>query len=271
MRTMFIARLLLFALLPLTGCRRHDEAACANVRERLREVCNNLNLGEPGIRPFREIGSRIDEWFSSVSNASLRAGLSLELSEMLLAVNLTNQPYRAVRQNATRSFPRLDVTASYPRYINVVCWIMKKNGCPPDFKMDFFFKALQKFRDACFSVPLAFDLLPGEDLELNSVRTTTARHLYSDYDYVMSYIRRFVLPELSKHLPPELHDEFKRRIEPFFDYPSKEEFDEMMHPRPKSLPASTENHSVTDSKTKDDADIDVDVELPEDAAKESKQ
>ena len=206
-----------------------------------------------------------------MSNASLRAKLSHELSQIVLSVDLTNQPFRAVGAAAKRSFPREWVTGDYPRYIAAVCWIMKKNGCPPELEMDFFFKALQKFRDACFSVPLAFWPLPGESRELCSARTTAARHLYGEYKNIMSYIRRFVLPELSKYLPPELHDEFKRRIEPFFDYPGKEEFDRMMHPRPKSLPASTENPSMTDSKTKDDADIDVDVELPEDAAKESKQ
>ena len=268
MKTVFV---IVVSLLLMSGCRSRDDVAYDEALSRFREVRDDINAGGIGIRPLNEAGSIMDGWISCVSNASLRAKLSHELSQIVLSVDLTNQPFRAVGAAAKRSFPREWVTGDYPRYIAAVCWIMKKNGCPPELEMDFFFKALQKFRDACFSVPLAFWPLPGEDLELNIARTTAARNLYSDYDYVMSYIRRFVLPELSKHLPPELHDEFKRRIEPFFDYPSKEEFDEMMHPRPKSLPASTENPSMTDSKTKDDADIDVDVELPEDAAKESKQ
>ena len=271
MKQIFFAKLVVAALLLIAGCRRHDDVAYDETLERFCEVRNDLNAGGFGVGSLNEAGIIMNGWISCVSNASLRTKLSLELAKIILSVDLTNQPYRAAGAVVKRRFPRECITRDYPRYINAVCWIMKKNGCPPDFEMDFFLAALQKFRDSCFSVPIAFGTLSGESLELCSARTTAARHLYGEYDYVMSYIRRFVLPELSKYLPPELHDDFNRRIEPFFDYPSKEEFYEKMHPGskyPLSAPKTTSN-ATAEAKTM--PEVEVEVDFPENTMKEPNQ
>lgn len=231
MRLMFIARIGFVPFL-LSGCHREDLAACAKVRERFREVRDDLNAGGFGVRPVNEAGAIINGWISCVSNADLRIELSLELARIVLSVNLTNQPYIADGEVVKRRFPRQCVTSDYPRYINAVCWIMKENGCPPESELDFFFNALQKFREACFSVPVPVEWKRPleENREDFIARADAAWKLHGSYSHVMSYVRRFVLPKLSNYLPEELHDEFRRRIEPFFEYPSKEEFYKMMHP-----------------------------------------
>ena len=59
--------------------------------------------------------------------------------------------------------------------------------------------------------------------------------------------------------PTELHDEFRKRIEPFFHYPSTAEFYEMMHPGYK-CPCQ----SVADFAKAATEQPDVEVEIPDD-------
>ena len=79
----------------------------------------------------------------------------------------------------------------------------------------------------------------------------------------MNLIRRSLLPNQRPILyvpPPELQDEFKRRIEPLLDFPSKEEFLRMMQPRykrgsllppkPGAQKQESDNH---------DAEVEVDI------------
>jgi len=247
------------------GCRQQEQydAAKERVRTKIRQLHVSINNGCMGMTNLNAIGGVINSWISSVSNASHRTELARELSDVILSVDLTNQPYKAFSTNGTGygCLPRDLVTTSYPEFINATCWVMKDNGCSPRSTMEFLLQALQKYKDASFGIPLDFWPLPDESLEICSARRDCARGAYFSYAGTMNLIRRSLLPNRRPILyvpPPELQDEFKRRIEPFFDFPSKDEFLRMMQPRYKRGPLSP---SKPDAQKQESDNHDVEVEV----------
>ena len=218
--------------LAFCGCWNHtqDDVVVESVRTRFAKIQESMSNGCVGMTNLFMIGREIDSWISCVSNASRRTELAMELSNIVLSVDLTNQPYVAFFPNGTRYFMRENATTSYSEIIDATCWVMKNNKCSSRLVMEFLLLALQKYKDASFSIPLDFWPLPDESREVCSARRNCAGGAYSFYSATMKRIRRSLLPNRHPIFyvpPPEFHDEFKRRIEPFFDYPSKEEFNKM--------------------------------------------
>lgn len=235
--TLLLSVMFLFAC----GCQQQEkempDVAVNVARAKFRHIKTSLNNGKTGVTNFFYVATEIAGVISAVSNADRRAELALELSQMLLAVDLKNQPYLSPRTNGVAFMQRERAAIVFYDYIFPVLGAMKDCGSSPNDRMEFFFNAILKYKDACFSVPVGWRRLPGESRETCSHRNNTAYTLWGDYQQRMSEIRRFMLPRLSVYLPPEFHDEFKRRIEPFFDFPSKEEFNKLMHPGSKHVPS----------------------------------
>lgn len=247
------------------GCRKQEQHDIAKecVRTKFRQLYESINNGCVGMTNLNAIGGVINSWISSVSNASHRTELARELSDVIISVDLTNQPYRFSSTNGTGYgySPRDQVTTSYPEFVNATCWVMKDNGCSPRSVMEFLLQALQKYKDASFGIPLDFRPLPGESLEICSARRSCARGAYEYYAQTMNLIRRSLLPNQRPILyvpPTELQDEFKHRIEPFFDFPSKEEFLRMMQPRYKRGPLSPSKPDVQKQES-DNHEVEVDI------------
>lgn len=222
------------------GCQQREEAGLqVQVEEARMKIANmrdSLNTGRPFVRNVYDATEKIRGWILAVSNVSLRTDLSLEFAKALLSVDLTNQPYLVISQDGTRREQRLRAVDSYRDHVIAAFWIANENGCPPEITMDFFFTALRKYKEASFSVPLDMSPLPGESREECNVRHNTARKSYDFYCDCMDFIRRMVTPRLNDCLPIEQHGEFRRRLEPYFDFPSKEEFYGRLYPRWKNLP-----------------------------------
>ena len=260
MKCMSIVLLTLYASLLLHGCRHHEDTNVVEARRRLREFQTSLKVWNPTVRLRDGIGGTIGGWISCVSNASHRTELAQELADILLSVNLTNQPYLVVSPEGWRLRPRENAVVFYKDYAYPVCLIMRDNGCPPESVMEFFFAALLKYKTACFSIPLEFRQMKGESREVFPVRINCAMLGQDSYARTMTEIRKIVLPYLSNYRPPELHYEFRRRIKPFFDFPSKEEFYEIIHPGVKYLcpsPESPDSKAPTTNNPEEDIEVDI--------------
>ena len=261
---MKIKALVLWALtasLLLHGCSHREEAAVVEARKRMHEFQASLMVWNPTVSRRDGISGTIGGWFASVSNASLRTELALELADILVSVDLTNQPYRVVSPKALYPRPREEALTCYYRdYVRAAIAIMRDNGCSTESTMEFFFKALQKYKAACFSVPLAHHQLKGESREERQARVCCAIAGQSSYAMTMTEVSKLVLPYLSNYLPEELHDEFRQRIKPFFDFPSMEEFYEMMHPGYKYAP-SLPSKPDAQKQESDNHDVEVEVDI----------
>ena len=231
MKAAFACYLLFGVCLVLCGCHRQEseDPAVESVRAKFRCIQEGLRNGNAGVSTVFALDRQICGWIACVSNMSQRAALATELSEIILAVDLEGVPYLSDGESGRR-YLREVVSYLYLDYVKALFRAMGRCGCRHEDAMEFYFKAIQKFKDAWLNIPCESNRLPGESLEECIARGDAARKLQGLYEQEMSEIRRFVLPRLSDYLPEELHDEFRKRIEPLFDFPSKEEFYEMMHP-----------------------------------------
>ena len=261
MKCTWIARLALTLGLFLQGCGQREDAAVVEAYRRIHEFHDSLTVWCPTVRLSRDnIAGTIGGWISSVSNANRRAELALELSNILLSVDITNQPYCVLSSDGCRFQPKNDVVSFYGYYIDATCRIMRANGCSPEVTMEFFFKALQKYKAACFGISLTRHRLQGESHEDCHARRCCAMSGQYGYEQEMFRISRFVLPRLSDYLPEELHEEFRRRIKPFFDFPSRSEFYELMHPGYKyPLPSSSKPPAKKEAPTNVEDVVEVDI------------
>ena len=251
----------LTASLLLRGCSHREDAAVAEARKRMHEFQASLTVWNPTVRLRDGSSGTIGGWIACVSNASIRAELALELSDVLLSVDLTNQPYLVVSPEGWRLRPHENALDYYYRdYVRAAITIMRDNGCSTESTMEFFFQALQKYKAACFSVPLAHHQLKGESREERQARVCCAIAGQSSYAMTMTEVSKLVLPYLSNYLPEELHDEFRRRINPFFDFPSMEEFYEMMHPGYKYAPPLPSKPGAQKQES-DNHDVEVEVDI----------
>lgn len=231
MKVAFACYLLFGVCLALCGCHRQEaeDPAVESVRAKFRCIQEGLRNGNSVVRTTFALDHQICGWIACVSNTSQRAALATELSEIILAVDLEGVPYLSDVESGRR-YLREFVSYLYLDYVKALFRAMGRCGCRHEDAMEFYFKAIQKFKDAWLNIPYESNRLPGESLEECIARGDAARKLQGLYEQEMSEVRRFVLPRLSDYLPEELHDEFRRRIKPFFDFPSRAEFYEMMHP-----------------------------------------
>ena len=204
----------------------------AEARTKFRQLQLSLNNWQSVVTNKSYVNKAINSWIACVSNASQRTELARELAEAMLAVNLTNQPYLVVGPDGRNHDQRGYALILYQDYICDVCWVMNENGCSPKSVMDFFFKALLKYRDACFSVPLALQQLPGESADVCTARCSFAGLGYRLYVQYLEDIRMLLKPRSRKYFwlnlnSMELEEEFKFRIKSFYNYPKEEEFKEL--------------------------------------------
>lgn len=262
MKSILACHLIIGVCLVLCGCHRQEveDPAVEAARTRFRQIRDGLYEGQSGVSKLFALDWQICGWVEGVSNAQQRADLVIELSKIILSIDLEGMPYLFEYGNGFRRQKREFAACFFVDYMKALFQAMGRCGCRPEDTMEFFFKAMQKFRDAWTSIPYYSGKLPGESMEQCNARCDAARKLQGLYEQTISEIRRFVLPRLSDYLPEELHDEFRRRIKPFFDFPSKEEFYEMMYPGCKypwpSLQKSSEQKQDT---TKPDDAIEVDI------------
>ena len=235
-----------------------DNAAEA-AREKFRQLEFSLNNGEPAVTNKSYINKAINSWIACVSNINQRTELAHELAEAILSVNLTNQPYLVVRPDGRCHHQRGNALILYQEYIYYACWIMNENGCSPRSVMEFFFKALKKYKEACFSIPLALQQLPGESKDVCTARCSCAGAGYRFYAQFLKDIRMLMETRNRKYLclpnlrSPELEEEFTLRLKIFYKYPTEEEFKELqLHPDAHLKPP----------KLKDDPEVEVTVEFP---------
>lgn len=204
---------LIVLVIVFSGCMRGKESdrSVVAVQDTLRAIGISMNNGGEGFSLSRNY-KKISEQFAVVSNFQQRLNLSMEYAKIILSVDFKGQDYRH----------RANAVGLYFDYLEHCFWMMKKNDVPPPCTLDFFFKGLAKYKATCFGVSLA-EREKDESIEMFCDRKGCARSMVDDYEQTMSEIKRFWLPRLATRFPEELHDEFRRRIEPFFDFPSKQE------------------------------------------------
>lgn len=195
------------------GCAQREEidSVSERVNATIQDIGRRLSSGGTGLGSGVEFGN-INAMFECVSNTQRRIQLANTYAAKILSVDLVGQEYRQ-RENATRL---------YFDYVKHCFLVLKNNGASPSQAIDFFFSGLEKYRESCLGVSLA-SRGAEECQDVFRYRRSCARSLFDDYEQTMSEIKRFWLPRLATRFPEELHDEFRRRIEPFFDFPSKQE------------------------------------------------
>lgn len=184
------------------GCERlRQEARVPSyVEEHVMAIKRTLLCDVKGINLQVEAENTMN-MFCSISNSAQRIRAIRVYSNMLRAIDLSNMPYHA-REWATG------------QYGSSVCHcfrIMRKCGVGPEESMDWFFSCLAKFKCLCLSIPNA-EKVPGESMSESRLRRHYLRLFRSDYEYLISILRRFWIPQLSLYLPEEYHAEFVRRL-----------------------------------------------------------
>ena len=172
---------------------------------------NCLLRGGEGFDHLKEQDA-IRQRYIDIADADVRKSSALSLGATLLSIGLKRLPYRQ-REGATRV---------YREYLYLAFDIMKKCGVESRVALDYYFNGLSKYRDSCLDISDK-DILPGETFEGARWRRDCARKLKDDYRLALSIFERFWLPNLSRYLPPELHDEFRRRLKAFSTLPAQPE------------------------------------------------
>ena len=161
-------------------------------------------------RTLKYEGNRIDlnktaestmNMFCSISNKLQRIRAVKTYSDMLLAIDLKDLPCQ------TREW----ATSQYGSSVCHCFRIMRKCEVAPAESIDWFFTCLAKFKDLCQSISTV-ERLPGETMSESRLRHHYLRLYRSDYEYLISILRRFWIPQLSLYLPEEYHSEFVRRL-----------------------------------------------------------
>ena len=155
--------------------------------------------------PHREGFAETDRLFDAIPEGAGRRAAALAFSDMLLALDLGGiLPYPS----------RESSVILWQSYLNQSLELMNKGGVAPDMVMDRYFKGFSKYRDACLGVPVDGQRA-GESRRDFISRYSCAYILRDHYKMALSIFRRFWLPNLSRYFPPELHDEFRRRLKVF--------------------------------------------------------
>lgn len=182
------------------GGTRQEESVPSYVDEHVAAIKRTLTCAGNGIN-LQTASENTMNMFCSLSNSVQRIRAIPIYSDMLLAVDLMEQPY-CVREWSTG------------QYGSCICHcyrIMGKCGVDPAESMEWFFACLAKFKCLCLSVPDA-ERLPGETMAEARLRRHCLHLFRSDYEHHISIIRRFWIPRLSQYLPEKYHAEFVRRL-----------------------------------------------------------
>ena len=140
--------------------------------------------------------------FCCLSNSTQQVNAATAYAKMLRMIELRDLPY-PLREGAT---------LQYGRCVRQCFEIMRRCNVSPKESMDFLFDGLSKYKDSCYSVALDLNV-PGETQKDARRRRECGLVLRDDCAMQLSYIRRSWIPNLSRCLPKDCHDEFVRRLD----------------------------------------------------------
>ena len=200
---------LLFCITLLSGCSESyvDLPAVRSAKAKVEQIGTEAGKGVATFGSRKEI-AEIVNLIGEVSDLEQRRRLVDDYGQMLLSIDLVQSSFRGRENAALGYFAHLD---------NAVR-MMRTCGCPQRQSLNLFFAGLSKFEDACLCVPTG-PRRQGETLQDFAWRGDCVRKLREEYFQRMSEIRRFWLPHLGERFAAEVHDEFRRRIEPFLRSP----------------------------------------------------
>lgn len=154
-----------------------------------------------------------DRLFDGIADSEERKAAAEAFGRMILSVDLQSLPlpFREI------------ATSKYVLYVCQCFKIMRRCGIPTREAMAFFFRGLANYRDSCEDLSLAKPPKEGKNPDDARLRLSAARILKEEYSARMSVFEHVWLPNLSRYLPPELHDEFRRRLKAFSTLPDQPE------------------------------------------------
>lgn len=188
------------------GCdlnQQNSNISSKRFADEIRMIRDSLTT-EHSKYPHQQLVARLSGMLVSISNQTCRTEAVKQYATMLSEVELS-------------SLPDCKKATSVRMYGEHVCFMFRiliENGVPPDDAMSMFFGCLEKYRSLCMVVPV-FDKTTGESQSVYQTKVKCACALTDAYNYTISIIRQFWLPNLSDYLIPEYHDKFKCLIEPF--------------------------------------------------------
>ena len=208
MMNMDIGRITLTALvasglLLVGGCGVRDDVVPRAFAQRMDTIRESLMRGGGGFAHHKEFEAT-DRLFDGIPDGAARQAAALAFVDMLLSLGLEKIPYQS----------RSETVHLYRKYLCQGLELMNKGGVSPRIAMNRYFEGLTKYRAACFGISMAGQQ-EGERREDYMRRRECARWLRNDYKLALSIFARFWLPNLSRYLPPEYHDEFRRRLKAF--------------------------------------------------------
>lgn len=169
---------------------------------RIDDICKSLMRGGVGFRHVQETAST-DRLFLNIQDMRARHDAALRFGDGLLSVDVKSLDYKR----------REMATGLYGEYVCQCFRLMRKCNVEPSRAMDFLFEGLGRYRASCLDIQTG--RLEGESHAESQWRRECARKLRDDYRLTLSIFERFWLPKLSRYLPPEYHDEFRRRLKAF--------------------------------------------------------
>lgn len=165
-----------------------------------------------------ECGRRDDRWslsalVSEVTDVNVRVELARMYASTVLGVDFVKMTCQQKEESVRCYFD----------HVTSLIRIMRLAALSPKIIIEVYFKGMEKFRVACLDVSLAAKSKDESPIDYRW-RRDCALKLYGEYAQRISEIKRFWLPRLEDYLPDEVHDEFRSRIEPFFEFPTLQEF-----------------------------------------------
>lgn len=206
---MAAAAFVAFGILLCAGCGARDGEVPKAFAQRMDTIRASLMRGGSGFPHLQEFEAT-DRLFDEMPEGVSRRAAATAFGEMLLSLDFSALPYR-MRESAT---------SLYAQYVCQCFKGMVRCGLSTRTAIESFFRGLGLYRDSCLTVPIV-ESVDGETLDETRARLYCARILRQDYEVRMSIFEQIWLPNLSRYLPPEFHDEFRRRLRAFELPPSR--------------------------------------------------
>ena len=171
---------------------------------RIDAIGASLMRGGRGFLHMKEF-AETERLFDAIPEGEGRRAAARAFGDMLLSARIAQLPY-LLRESATGVYA--------PLYVCQCFNCMRRCGVSTRAAIEFFFKGLSVYRNSCLTIPTE-KVLAGETPEETRNRLYCARILGQDYEMCMTIFKKIWLPDLSRYLPPEYHDEFRRRLKAF--------------------------------------------------------
>lgn len=190
-------------LLLVGGCGVRDDVVPRAFAQRMDTIRESLMRGGGGFAHHKEFEAT-DRLFDGIPDGAARQAAALAFGDMLLSVDLSSLSYRM----------RESTTSLYALYVCQCFRNMERCGVSTRTAVEFFFRGLAAYRDSCLTVS-SDEAVADESPVETRARRECARILRQDYELRMRIFAQIWLPDLSRYLPPEYHDEFRRRLKAF--------------------------------------------------------